>query len=134
VATIHLSLLLQAINGYLSITAICATFIFARYIYINCEQGYKVLRPAIALMVLWFGDFILRGPIFIARILENSGLTITFPLWALLLGSMIVELGMLCCIRVFSPETWKFWSWLGTLLVASFLVGCSFVLVLWGLQ
>jgi len=125
------SVVLQAINGCLAITSLVASFIFYRYILHNTHRGYYELRAAIALFFVFFGTVILRIPEFVARTIANTGTSIAQPNPALIFGGVIVEIASLCIIRVFSPEKWRFWSWLLTLLLSTITVGISMFFVHW---
>jgi uncharacterized membrane-anchored protein len=123
------SVVLQAINGYLAVTAIFGAVIFWRYIYYNRHIGYKELRPAIAILVMFLGEVVLRLPQFFARTIVNAGVHIDQPSITLMLGGAVVEVAFLCIVRVFSPEKWGYWSWLTTFLTSSLVVAISLMFV-----
>lgn len=121
----------QVINGYIALTSFCAMFIFLHYLYVKRHLGYVELRPAIALLVVWVADVILRGNRFLHLTFVNADLPIVVPWTGLIIGGTLLEIGFLCCIRVFAPEEWRYWSWLGTFLFSTAVVGASFVYVAW---
>lgn len=123
------SVILQAINGYLAVTAIFGAVIFWRYIYYNRRIGYKELRPAIALFAMFVGETVLRLPQFFARTIANAGVHVDQPNITLMLGGAIVEVAFLCIVRVFSPEKWGYWSWLSTFIVSTATVAVSLLFV-----
>lgn len=123
------SIYLMAVNGYLSVLATCALFIFIRYIWIQRHEGYVFLRAAIALCVLWIGEMWLRIPTFYVRMMESSGAPTDFPNTTFTIGGVLVAIAFLCCIRVFSPNKWGYWSWLGSLAFSSLVVGASLLYV-----
>jgi hypothetical protein len=123
------SISLQVINGYLSILAICAFVIFARYIYVKWDQGYWWLRPALALITLWAGEIILRLPIFYGRTLTNSGTPTPFSESSLMLGGFLVGIAFLCCIRVFSEEAWGYLPTVVSIVLSTIVVGFSLLYV-----
>lgn len=125
------SLALQILNGYISVIAICATFIFANYLWLKRKQDYEELRPAIAMLGLWIGEQILRGPIFFQRTLANAGMPSAEPILTIFVGGLIFGVSALCCIRVFSPAKWRYWSWLGTFILSTLVVAASLMFVSW---
>lgn len=125
------SIVLQILNGYLAVTALCGAFIFLRYLVDQCHLGYKELRPAIAILCMWMGEIILRSPIWWQRTLANAGFNSAEPVLELLIGGFVVEVAFLCMIRVFSPEAWRYWSWLGTLIISTVVVLASIIYVYW---
>lgn len=125
------SIAFQIINGYLAVIGLCCFVIFLRYLYENCHLGYRELRPAIAFLVVWAGNAILRGPIFYQRTRANMGLESVEPTYALFIGGSLLIMGFLCCIRVFSPVKWGHWSWILSLLLSTIIVIGSVALVYW---
>lgn len=119
------SISLQVINGYLSILAVCAFCIFARYIYVKWNVGYQELRPAFALITMWIGEMILRLPIFYGRTLTNAGDPQEFLDFSLIVGGFVVSAAFLCCIRVFSEESWGYYSTVVSLALSTLVVGLS---------
>lgn len=123
------SLALQILNGYLVSLGVCAMIIFGHYLYKHYHEGYTYLRPAIAMMVLWIGLVVMRGPLFHARTLVNGGFPTKEPLWFLTVGGMIMVTALLCIIRVFSPAHWGNKSWIAALIASSTVVGISLLYV-----
>jgi hypothetical protein len=122
------SIVLQIVNGYLAVTSVFGAMIFFRYLMIS-PLKYEVLRPAISIFFVFFGTVVLRAPQFIARTIANMGYVVQQPNSTLIIGGIIVEGAFLCVIRVFSPEEWGQWSWIGTLLLSSLVVVASLVMV-----
>lgn len=116
------SLLLLVLNGYLATLAACALIIFVHYLYKNYHEGYVQMRPAIALTVLWIGDFVLRAPLFWVRAHIEAGYLRHPPNLALILGGFISIVAFLCVIRVFSPMHWGNKSWVAALILSTAVV------------
>ena len=125
------SIILQILNGLLAVTALGGFFIFGRYMVRERHLGYANLRPAIAILGLFGGEIVLRLPIFLTRIQINTGHSVEAPTFAIILGGAIVEVSFLCMIRVFAPEKWGYWSWLGTILLSLLVVLVSLGIVEW---
>jgi hypothetical protein len=125
------ALMLQCVNGYIAVTSLIGAFIFMRYIVKNKELGYAELRPAMAFLALFVGGLTLWGSTFAFRVAMGMGFLQTLPLTGILIGGIFIEIAFLCSIRVFSPNKWRFWPWLGTLILATIVVAGSLVLVDW---
>ena len=117
------SLILEALNGAFFILALCASFVFTHYLWVKRTLGYRALGPAIGLTCVWYGEMLLRGLFWYVRDQINGGNPMMAPAWGIILGSSIITIGILCCIRVFSPENWGNKSWsISLLLAAAFVV------------
>jgi len=121
------SLLLQIMNGYITVTAFVGALIFIRYIWQNKDQGYRHLRPALAILPVFVGVLIVYTPIFLIRTEANAhNVVYVPPVLSVVVGSLLVEAGFLCKIRVFTA--WK-WYWISTLAIATVVVLASLLYV-----
>lgn len=109
---------LEAVNGGFFILSLAATYIFLHYIWMNRRIGYRCLRPAIAISVLFIGETCLRFYVWWLRDHINAGLPMVENTFLLALFSSIIAAGVLCIIRVFSPESWGNKPWVIALLAA----------------
>jgi len=125
-------LVLQALNGMLAPTALWAFFVFVRYLYRNQGLQYSELRPAIAIMSMCAAESVLRLPVFVLRIGQNSGQDwMEYINQSYIVGGFGVFVAFLCIIRVFSPEKWGVWSWLVPMLISVVVTIASFLYVIW---
>lgn len=114
----------EAMNGALFIDLTIALLMFVAFIRVELSTfGYRMrAQAAISIMVLILGDAILRGWFWYWRSQVNDGLSVVWmDAWNVAPIGMAVEmLGVLCLIRVFSPDYWhRFtWLWLGLLAIA----------------
>lgn len=103
---------LEAVNAFFLALDICALIIFSHYIAKNWNEGYRFLRPSIALWGLFFGEFVLRANFWSARHIINAGNLAYYPNTTVtVVGSFIAGWSILCCIAVFSPERWGKKPW-----------------------
>lgn len=107
----------------------CLTFVFVRYVWGEMQDGgwrWAVLRKdmviqaAIALAVLNAGDCLYRVWVWLLIRVYNDGqsnvwVKTQWP-WAVL-ASMMIFVGALCAIRVFSPAKWRHWGWIAAALI-----------------
>lgn len=106
---------LEAINSSITVTSLFALGVFLHYIWLNWNEGYIFLRPAIAMSFIWIGEISLRAVIWEARHAFNSspeGANIAPEPIILAVGYFILIAATLCCIRVFSPKEWGHKPWL----------------------
>lgn len=109
---------LEAVNAFFLALDVCALIIFTHYVAKNWLEGYRFLRPSIALWGIFFGEFILRANFWTARHWINAGQTEYYPSSTLtVLGSFIAGWSILCCIAVFSPDRWGKKPWVISALV-----------------
>ncbi len=119
-------LLWEAINVLLSILLACMVLIFSRYFLAEIvSHGFRRarLRAGIGLFVTMAGDLLTRGWAAAGRHFQNNDIHAAWmgqmP-WALapLIGAIICAIGLLCLIRVFSPDEWGSWGWIVCAVVA----------------
>lgn len=112
------SSLLEVLNGAWAILCLCCMTVFGVYIYDEFTQhGWRAYWPisgAIAIFVTDSGEFIFRSLIWWWRHEINHGIdaawVITSP--ALIIGSIVAMLGLICKIRVFSPRRIRAYAWI----------------------
>lgn len=105
------SIYLELQNGALFFVASWTLLVFMRYAYVHFGMGYRFLQASIALGVIWLSQVIVRGPLWWARYLTNSGKPQEIPDLFITVGTIIGVIGFLCVIRVFSSEKWHAWGW-----------------------
>lgn len=132
--------LLEATNALISAAYVGASFIVARYLFVEIrENGYKRLRAqaAASLLAIFCGDLTKAAVIWWVRSRANAGLPpdiITIHQDNIILaGAALLALGILCYIRIWAPRKWGEWPWLGTAIVAPTfaLAGLIPALVVW---
>lgn len=96
----------EAMNGLIFILGLFAVGVFARWLWINRRDGYQEVRSALAVSALFCGETIIRFSFWLARHLTNIGYepNETAFYTAVVIGGGIQAWGMLCCMKVFSPE------------------------------
>lgn len=130
------SIVLQILNGFISVFAACGTYIFVRYLYKHKKEGYtKRVQAGLAILCLCVGTVTLRGPVFIVRTLTNSGMHLPEPILIYIFGGILIGIAFLCVIRVFSPTEWGNKPWIIALISGTFIVTLSLLFVqLWSYQ
>lgn len=126
-------ILWEAINVLLSSLCALVVIIFGRYIIFEVyRNGIRRtrLRAAIGISVAMSGEVVTRGSAAIGRHLENIGSTTRWmldPPWGFvpLVGAIITTIGLLCLIRVFSPDEWGAWGWIACAAVAFAVTGIT---------
>lgn len=121
------------INLTLILLTLCLLAIIIRFMFVQLfHYGWvrEPLRAAISLGVFLLGEVVRIGWVWVLRIVEYSGgnvkmLTQTWLFAMPLVGTVLEITGMLCMIRVFSPDDWGRWSWLICAAVTLFLVGAE---------
>lgn len=123
------SMLLESVSGAFFIMALWGAYVFGRYILRNWHEGYMFLRPAIALECLWLGESWLRGfTWFYRHFINQPGTDIQPPVWVIIVGSVVITVAILCCIRIFDlhdSEGQEGNSWLWALITAVIFVTVS---------
>lgn len=114
---------LEAMNGTLFVLLVFACFMFGVYIlrevWLNGFQRTR-LQAAIAILVCFAGDGVVRGRVWYWRHCENLSLSPSCNegRGLLLLGALIEIIGVVCIIRVFSPDNWGRNVWFISSLIA----------------
>ncbi len=121
------STFLEAVHGAFSILYLCACYIFGHYIWEKRALGYEYVSPAIALVTIWIGYFISETLIWYHKD-EISDILISIPSVIFLLGLIISLIGVLCTIRIFSPNRWGNWGWIVSLIMATCSMIVTFIL------
>jgi hypothetical protein len=115
-------------NGALFIDLFFAALMFGTYIAHEVRiNGYRMrAKAAISIEMVLLGDLILRGWFWYWRMQANAGHSVawmdTYPVVPI--GMSIEMLGVLCLIRVFSPDNWSRQTWLAVGVV-SVVVACA---------
>lgn len=111
----------EILNGYLGFFAAWAFVTFALYLWADRKEGYYANRPLIAIMTLFFGDFVVRETVHIARFFINADIEINREAYfaLVLVGGAIQIIGMLCMISVFSSKKSRKVIWLYSLIGGS---------------
>lgn len=121
------SLPLELLNGALFILALCASCVFTHYLWTKRSLGYYALQPALALACIFYGETLLRGMFWFVRNQINNGVGMQQSNEILVVGSIIATVGILCSIRVFSPDSWGNKGWVVSLaLTVLFLIWSAF--------
>lgn len=121
------ALLLQVINGYITVTALIGAMVFFKYIWENRGLGYKHIRPALAIFPVFVGVLIIYTPIFLIRTEANAHQVVYVPpVVSVVVGSLFIEAGFLCKIRVFTA--WRGY-WIGAVLISTLVVVASLLWV-----
>lgn len=108
------------INLTLILLTLCLLVIIVRFMLTDLVHYGWVpdrLRGAISIGVFLGGETIRIGWVWLLRIVEYSGGNVKvltqLPFIALpLVGTVLEIVGMLCMIRVFSPDDWGRYAWL----------------------
>lgn len=113
--------LLEAVYAAIVVGCAVAVVLVVRYLVIEVRKhGLERYRAqaAVSLLVLFTGQFAMAGSIWWVRYRANSGLPpdwfVTHQDWFIASSATVLLLGLLCYIRVWSPEKWGAWPWLGT--------------------
>lgn len=128
-------MLWESINVLLASLSACVVIIFGRYIIFEVfNNGIRRvrLRAAIGISVASFGEVVTRGSAGIGRHLENIGSSMRWmldPPWGFipLVGATITAIGLLCLIRVFSPDEWGKWGWIACAIIALSVMSISLI-------
>lgn len=128
--------LFEVINGVLSALSLGVLVIFARYFLIEMKvHGFKRTRmgAGIAVTVMSFGEFSTRSWTWAIRYLQNthgSSEWLSSLPWSLIpiAGALIEAVGLLCMIRVFSPDEWGHSGWEVVAAIAAAAVLASWIL------
>jgi hypothetical protein len=117
----------EGMQGALFIDMFFAALMFGTYIiYEFRRNGYGMrAQAAVSIEVMLLGDLILRGWFWYFRILSNAGHDIEWmKAWPVApIGMSVQMMGVLCLIRVFSPDGWSRQTWLAVGVV-SVIVAC----------
>lgn len=117
----------EGMNGALFLDLTFAITMFGLYIVHELRhQGYRMrARAAVSIGVMLIGEAILRGWFWLWRIEVNAGRSVAWmDAWPVVpIGMSIEMLGVLCLIRVFSPDDWSRQTWLAVALI-SVMVAC----------
>jgi hypothetical protein len=118
----------EGMNGALFLDLTFALLMFGTYIIYELRRGgYRMrAKAAISVEVMLLGELILRGWFWLWRIQINTGQNVGWmdDLPVVPIGMSIEMLGVLCLIRVFSPDTWSRQTWLAVG-VMSVLFACA---------
>lgn len=104
-------LFLEIFNGTYFVLVICTVFLFLYYLRRSVgTYGYRESRAAIALTVVFIGEMIVRGTIWLSRFLMNNDIKLPgskeLSYTGLITGGAIGIVGFICVIRVYSPKNW----------------------------
>lgn len=119
------SILLQIINGYLSVTSVVGIYVFVRFLVRNRHLQWLEFISVTLFIGLFTSLLILRGPIFIYRILANMGYVFPEPNWIYVISGVLGEIVFLAIIKVFGPSEWGHRAWIWTFIGATTLVALS---------
>lgn len=127
-------------NLFIWLFTIALLVVFVRYIISEVRKGNLRLnwsywsnpwlrhRMAAAVIVTFSGSFIYRIWTWFARFCANTGFDCLWMReWIVVpaIGSALQVVGILCMIRVFTPDEWNRWTWLYWLVGVS-IIGTSF--------
>ncbi len=106
---------MEFLNAVWTLLSACLVFILGRYAYIEWRGNGRSepFKGSIGFMTYLVGELFVRLAAFVFRYEQNRGGTITnfddlpFIAW----GSILAALGIMCCIRIWSPIRWKAWAW-----------------------
>src|SRR4051812_13941226 len=125
-----LTLLLQVVNGYIAVSAIVGAYIFGQYIWTNRKIGFSELRPALCVFPVFVGVSIIYAPVFCLRTYSNAtGTPYDPPMLLIIIGSILVEAGFLCKIKVFAPQDMQRVPYITALIASTVIVGASLLFV-----
>lgn len=110
--------MLEALNGGFFVLSLCAFLIFGHYIWTHRRFGYRVLQPALALSCIFAGETFLRAYLWYIRDHINSGINLNADPMLVASSSGLAAIGVLCAIRVFSPEEWGNKAWVTSSVLA----------------
>lgn len=112
----------QQVNGLAVTLGICMFVITVMYIYRTWQtkdEWYRFpgVRGAISIAVFVAGEILLRGWVWFSLYREDESfaknVTLSEPTVAIL-GCVLLSVGALCFVRVFSPPHWQPWGWVGS--------------------
>jgi len=109
----------EAVDVLLSSLCLCIVVIFSRYIATEIYlrgRGRMRLRAAIGIAVMAGGFAVMLGAAAFGRHHEEAGESVRWmmqPPWVVIpgTGAFVAAIGLLCLIRVFSPDEWGRWGW-----------------------
>lgn len=117
--------LVEAMHGALCMLLLFAVAMFVTFIVHELLlAGYRMrTQAAISILVLITGETVLRGWFWLWQRQLNDGLSIEWmSAWPVVpIGLAIEMVGVLCLIRVFQPDHWHRFTWLGVGLSAAML-------------
>lgn len=115
---------LEAMNGTLFVLVLFAATLFAVFIVGEIvKNGFRrsTLRYSISIFVFLVGEGIIRGWVWWWRHLQNIGADVRWmdghPM--LSIGAFTQILGVICIIRVFAPDGFGSYAWVGSALLAA---------------
>jgi putative copper export protein len=115
----------ESMIGALFLVLLFAFAMFARYVrHEYRERGYaERVRATVSIMTVLLGEMILHGWYWLQRMQINAHHDATVA-WmrahsAAPIGRAIEIVGVLCLIRVFSPDSWARQTWLAIGIVAA---------------
>lgn len=123
----------EYVNALFLTLAIGLIIIFSRYLIIEIHQHgfdrYR-LRAAVSIYVFMVGEAMTRGWVWLARFTSNNGLDWPWvseqpAIYIYIVGPVVGAAGILCMIRVFSPDAWGHYGWVVCLILALMTVGFS---------
>lgn len=123
-------LFFEFFNGTLTILLMCATFVFVRYLWKNRSAGYEELRPLIAILVLIVGGLINRWVLWIFQVMKSHEYDMDRMYLSMIyiFSGLVFAAGILCVLRVFSPNRWGHKNWFVPLIIS--LGGAAIILYL----
>jgi len=118
--------LLETVNAIIFAITVGMVFIMVRYllreVLVHGYSRYRA-RAAVSLLTVFSGEMCKAGILWWVRSEANEGLP---PGWisvnqdyAVFLGAILLTLGGLCFIRIYSPAEWSEWPWIGTAIVGA---------------
>lgn len=121
-----------------AVLQLCLAVVFLRLIWVQWKVcGWRSLwqdqvsQGAIALAVMNIGSSVYRIWIWLILRVFNDG---NSPIWfkaqwpLVLVASVMVVAGSLCAIRVFSPDRWRHWGWIGAALLTGAAVAANILI------
>lgn len=126
----------EVINGIWLLLNIALAFVFWRHVWIKARRtdwyNDQSTQAAIALAFYFTGSTVMRSWVWVLLLIERRGDDQAFlgsRVEIPLLAALLAVTGALCCIRVFSPEPWGRYFWIGTGIIAIAIpVGLHFIL------
>lgn len=112
----------EAINIGIGVFSFVLCILFLRYAFREWNLvGYNWMgwpaKAAVGLFFLSLGELIRSVTVW--EIIHYRGTESTYAtdIGPLLVALLFVTVGALCCIRVFTPDKWGHWLWVGSLAV-----------------